>query len=152
TPEQATPATASEETVQGHAFPTIQISKPGRPHRLQIRSGSMAVGAWAMVEVDAVAEDGTRFYLGAAEMWHESGRDSDGAWDESDYTGSCYFIPAEAGPLTLMASLETSPGITKLPVTLTVKSGVWMTRFLVLFCIACFVGLMLSGGIKVQST
>ena len=141
---------ATVPTGVAHAFPQIDVKAAGRPHQIKIKSGRMPAGAWAVIQLEAVAADETRYYLGGAETWHESGRDSEGAWDESDYSGNCYFVPTENGPLTLLAELEASRGIAKLPVTITVKSGIWMTRYFVIFCIFCLLGLLITGGIKIE--
>lgn len=114
----------------------VRFDKTGAPHRLSIRCQRFPANHWAVVQVSARDANGKEHYLGGAEFWHETGRDSEGTWDESDYRGACTFVPAEAGDYTLLVELESS-GPSPLTVKLEIQRGVWLKRYFVIFTLLC---------------
>ncbi len=70
-------------------IPTFKVQK-GEIYRIQLKSGQLS-NTWLGVGVSLQDDDDLVINEFEAEFWHESGRDSDGYWSESDYREISYF-------------------------------------------------------------
>lgn len=59
----------------------ILVEKPGETFEIFVRSGVPA-NRWAFIETEIVDQNEEYLYSFGQELWHETGRDSDGAWRE----------------------------------------------------------------------
>lgn len=116
----------------------VEITQPGRPHQILLQAGALPTNSWAEVNVSIADETENELFLFAEEFWDEAGYD-EGYWHENDLSGDYLFRPDEAGEYTLELSLEGDPLVSSLPVTVTVKQGVWLSRYFVIYTIISLV-------------
>lgn len=131
----------------------FEIAAPGRVHKITLRARGLPVNRWAVVDISVLDENDNEYYLGASEFWDEEGRDSDGYWHESDLNASHLFRPETAGQYTLSVMMDEAT-VPSVDVQVTVKGGVWLGRYFVIFgvlCAAlCFMFMVMGSGRKVD--
>jgi hypothetical protein len=106
---------------------TFDVSKPGRAHKVKLRTNPPGIGGWAEVEVWVTEPSGTRHPVGVASFWEEEGYEDGERWHEHDVKESFLFRPAEAGPHRLEVASEAT--VTPLPLSVDVLGGVWLARY-----------------------
>jgi hypothetical protein len=75
---------------------------------LELIGGGMPENTFIDLDVGVVAPDGEEYDLFEQEIWHETGRDEDGAWRESQYKVSEMFVPTTSGQHTMTVSYDGS--------------------------------------------
>lgn len=114
----------------------FEITQPGRVHRVSLRSDRLPTNNWAVVDVSLGDSKENEFYLFSAEFWDEEGRDSEGYWHESDLKEDHLFRPDDGGQYTLEVAMEEAT-VESLTLEVTVKSGIWLSRYFVIFAVLC---------------
>ncbi len=126
----------------------FEITQPGRVHRVSLKSDRLPTNNWAVVDVSIMDSRENEFYLFSAEFWDEEGRDSEGYWHESDLSEAYLFRPDDAGQYTLELAIDEAT-VDSLKVEVTIMSGVWLSRYFVIFAVLsgglCFLFFSLSG-------
>lgn len=85
---------------------TIDLTSRSRPHRVTVRCTDVSLGQWALVSAWAHAPDGTRYFLGSANCWHESGYEDGERWEESQTEMRELFKITDPGPYRFELALE----------------------------------------------
>jgi hypothetical protein len=124
----------------------FEVTRPGRAHRISLRAGPLPTNTWAVVDVSVVDGRENEFYLFSAEFWDEAGRDSEGPWHESDLKEDYLFRPDEAGPYTLALAIDEAI-VESLELEVTVRGGVWLGRYFVIFAVLCAVLAVVFGSL-----
>ena len=124
----------------------FEITRPGRAHRISLRADPLPTNTWAVVDVSVVDGRENEFYLFSAEFWDEAGRDSEGPWHESDLKEGHLFRPDEAGPYTLSLAVDEAI-VESLDLEVTVRGGVWLGRYFVIFAVLCAVLAVVFGSL-----
>jgi len=75
---------------------------------LELINSSLPENTFIDLDVEVIAPDGEEYYLFEQELWHETGRDEDGAWREAQYKTSEMFVPTTSGEHTMMISYDGS--------------------------------------------
>ncbi|MBN1217966.1 MAG: DUF4178 domain-containing protein [Anaerolineae bacterium] len=122
---------------QGTAVQTvgpINITEPGRVHRINLNAGGLPVNTWAVVDVTARDTSDNEYFLFSGEFWDEEGTDSDGHWHENDLNASYLFKLEDPGEYYLDLTMEEAT-VSSVPVTVTLERGVWLSRYFIIFLI-----------------
>lgn len=104
----------------------------------------LPVNNWAVVEVIAIDDDDEEFPMTEWEFWDEEGTDSDGYWHESSVRASHLFRPAAPEPHVLELSYEEGT-VASVPLTVTVRRGVWPARWFVIAAVISFLLMCIFG-------
>ena len=64
-------------------FGPIHIDKKNTIKNINIYK-DVSLGRWTSIDVDVLDAQGTKLFSFGDQLWHESGYDSDGAWEESN--------------------------------------------------------------------
>lgn len=77
----------------------LDLPEADRPAIVSVSldGGSLRENTSADIDVNIVSPDGTTQYLFVQELWHETGRDSDGPWRDTRYESSQMFVPTQSG-------------------------------------------------------
>lgn len=124
----------------------VNFEDGSRPAMVKIKmQGSLPLNSWAEVDVSVVDPQDVELYVFSQEFWHESGRDSDGAWEESDYSGTGKFVPGLDGTHEIEVELgERSSGVNGMTVQVeVVKNHMLPTWFLGFGIIGTILGIIL---------
>ena len=116
---------------------TFVVERAGRVHEISLKSSKLPINSWVVVDVALIDASGNEFYLFSSEFWDEAGTDSDGYWRESDLSESKVFRIDDPGEYTLEVSYDEADNINDVTITADVKSGVWLSRYLIVFIIGC---------------
>lgn len=81
---------------EGYLIGPIELNSVNRLHTLYI-SGSSPYNAYYSIGIDILDADKDLIRENEGEIWHESGRDSDGTWSESKTSFKKYFKLTKAG-------------------------------------------------------
>ncbi|NDJ85900.1 MAG: DUF4178 domain-containing protein [Chloroflexi bacterium] len=85
----------------------IDLDNANRPTMVKLKlNGSLPANTWAEIDVSVRDPDEVETYVFTSEFWRETGTDSDGPWDESDYSGSGRFIPDAQGQHEVLVDLS----------------------------------------------
>lgn len=104
--EGSTVASTREPTELG----TLKVETAGESFAFELASARFSANRYAEVILDIEDSDGVWAGGAEAEFWHETGRDSDGSWTETDYGVTKEFRFDNPGSYTLTLT----PGATNL--------------------------------------
>jgi hypothetical protein len=121
------------DTTMPSALIPLDITNAGRPVMVDLKlQGTLPVNTYAEIDVNVIDPEDNESAVFSREFWHETGTDSDGSWEESDYAVTGKFVPASSGPHEIEVELsELAPGISGVTVKANVyKNHVHPTWFL----------------------
>jgi hypothetical protein len=101
---------------------------------LELIGDSLPENTFIDLDVEVIAPDGEEYYLFEQELWHETGRDEDGAWRESQYSVSEMFVPTTSGEHTMIISYDGSV-LRSLTLQVTVRRNHIMPLWFIIYAI-----------------
>lgn len=110
---------------------TFTIENIGRATKIELESAQIPVNTWAVVDITLYDDEDFEYYIGAEEFWHETGRDSDGPWEEDDLSGYKLFRATTPGTYQLELAMEESSGVSEIMLDVKVIHNVWLVRYLI---------------------
>lgn len=92
-------------------------------YRLRLECGTPS-NAWSLISAWAYDAKDTKYLLGSLNCWHESGRDEDGYWEESQTRAKHIFKPATSGSYRFEVALEEA-SYGPVNANILVEAGIW---------------------------
>ncbi len=131
------------EGAKAHKIGPIVIDKPYTTYEIETKT-TLAANTWTFVEVVVEDRFGEYLYSFGQELWHETGRDSDGPWRETRHNFESNLTFPEAGEfyLSFMVSSKNNRHPSKLYVKLIKRNGsavlhFWMGVLLLIAGLIC---------------
>ncbi|WP_338519798.1 hypothetical protein [Alteromonas gracilis] len=108
----------------------IDVDKPYTAFEVYTAVG-LPANHWTFVEIEVVNHKGDYLYSFGQELWHETGRDSDGNWTDVRYDFDTDLTFPETGKffLNFMVSSKANKHPSRLKVRLTKRNGSAMLHF-----------------------
>lgn len=116
---------------------TVNFEQTNRPAivGIALRSGSLPANSFVDVDVNVISPDETKSYLFTQELWHETGRDEDGPWAESDYNSSDMFVPFQTGIHTFEVVFEPTASVNSVDLVISVRRNHIMPAWFVIYAV-----------------
>lgn len=142
-----------------YTFP-IDFDQVERPAIVSMSMiGSLPANTSVDLEVSVTSPNEVKTYLFTKSFWHETGRDEDGPWVETDYNVSDMFVPTLNGSHIVEVLLEDNVGVEGLELAVNVKRNHTLPLWYAVYAVIVgLVGVVLlyrmakaSGLIKVES-
>jgi hypothetical protein len=117
-------------------FYDIELDQLNRPTVVSVETAYLPANTYADFEVNITSPNGVITELFEKTLWHETGSDSDGPWDESAYVVSNMFVPTVAGQHTLEILFDSeSTASLPLQITLAVRRNHITPLWLVVYAV-----------------
>lgn len=100
----------------------ITVIKRGEVYSVNIASG-LPANTWAFVEGEVLDAEKEYLFSFGKELWHETGYDDEGGWDEADGSYTMKITFPEPGQYYLHLKIESNYGQTPLKVTISQSRG-----------------------------
>lgn len=123
----------------------VNFNQPGRPALVSVRlNGTLPENTFVDMDVSMQAPDGTDNFLFTKSFWHETGRDEDGFWRETDYNVSGMFVPLDTGEHRLIMDVAEGNVASSLNAQVTIRRNIWVAQWFVGYgVIAGIIGVLL---------
>lgn len=101
----------------------INVSKYDKIYNINIKIDYISVNSWSFVEGQVLNSDKQYLFSFGKELWHEKGRDADGAWRDIEDKYSINITFPKRGTYYLQFNTESNRGPTSITVTVSTKRG-----------------------------